>query len=139
MRTLQKLLTLVLVALVALPAVAQEERRLYSIILDLSPEMVDRTVTVSDFILSTRDDGLLEVGPALRNTDLPYVLARFSGKSLVRAFRSASISTNVDEMKRRNCLCCCAYVFALLLFIGYASECNDYLENYFQPRPAADN
>ena len=62
MRTLQKLLTLVLVALVALPAVAQEERRLYLIILDLSPEMVDRTVTVSDFILSTRDDGLLEVG-----------------------------------------------------------------------------
>ena len=62
MRTLQKLLTLVLVALVALPAVAQEERRLYLIILDLSPEMVDRTVTVSDFVVGSGDYGLLEVG-----------------------------------------------------------------------------
>ena len=62
MRTLQKLLTLVLVALVALPAVAQEERRLYLIILDLSPEMVDRTVTVADFVVGSGDYGLLEVG-----------------------------------------------------------------------------
>lgn len=62
MRTLQKLLTLVLVALVALPAVAQEERRLYLIILDLSPEMVDRAVTVADFVVGSGDYGLLEVG-----------------------------------------------------------------------------